>query len=85
MLSISHTVKPNHRLEYNIGINFCIENAMNSNFHSVITCNLTQRPVPQPIFLWTVTLNGTDATTGIRTYNDSNVYPNDVLILMGEL
>ena len=73
------TVKPNHELLYNIGTDYCVEDPMSTVFYSSITCELIQTALPQPEFLWNVTLNGTELSS-------SNVYcENDTLTLIGPI
>ena len=81
MHCISHfctTVKPNHALQYNIGTNFCVEDPMSTSFHSTITCQLVEDPIPPPDFVWNVTLKGTELTS-------NSEYENDILVLTGPI
>ena len=77
--------KPNHKLQYDIGTDFCIEDPVSTTFQSTINCPLTQEPQPEPRFRWIVTLNGpgTDLSYEEITSFGLNVYENDTFILNG--
>ncbi len=71
------TVKPNHELQYNAGIDFCVEDP--KEFHSTITCELEEVPIPLPEYIWNVTLNG------IELSSDNVWYENGTLNLTGPI
>ena len=53
-----NTVRPNHDLKYAIGTNFCLEtqsplNTMLSQYW-VVLCQLSNQPIPPPIFMMTI-------------------------------
>ena len=59
MILVINIVKPNHELQYDVGgTEFCVEDPM--NFRSTIICRLEEDPIPEPEFVWNVTLNGTE-------------------------
>ena len=78
-ISYYYTVKPNHELQYNISTDFCVEDPMSTSFHSTITCQLVETPIPPPYFRWNVTLNGTELTSNYSKY------VNDTLVLTGPI
>ena len=49
--------KPNHSLQYAIGVDFCIENPSNIVTLLRIDCPLEETPLPDPIYEWTMILN----------------------------
>ena len=76
-------VKPNYELQYSIGTDFCVEDPMNTGFSSIITCELVETAIPPPEFLWNITLNGTELSSGNISLN---IYPeNDTLTLNGSI
>ena len=86
-LLIITAVKPNHELQYNIGTDFCVEDPMSSNFHSIITCQLERDALPIPEFLWNINENGTDSEVNfdLLTFKRDFYYENDSLRLIGPI
>ena len=66
-------VKPNHRLEYNVGTDFCVEDPMSTNFSSIIICLLEEEPIPPAEFVWNVTLDGTDLDDNVYFYENGTL------------
>ena len=78
--------KPNHKLLYTAGNDFCIEDPVHTSFHSKIVCPLVQEPLPPPEFQWRITLNESDLTLNfddIAVYVDRTYRDSDTLIFSG--
>lgn len=71
-----NVAKPNHELQYNVGTDFCVEDAMSDSFRSLITCHLEREAIPTPEFLWNYTLE-------LNSFNIS--HENDTLTLTGPI
>ena len=71
--------KPNHKLNYTVGTDFCLED---TSFPFVIICYLEDEPVPPPKFQWKITLNETDIIIGDIEVNGT-YFDNDTLIFSG--
>ena len=84
---IVNSVRPNNELQYNISTDsFCLEDPT-TNFHLMITCSLTQVPLPElPNFQWMVALNNTVLSPeDVYLYGLSAHQDNDTLTLNGSL
>ena len=72
--------KPNHNLEYGIGMDFCLENPSNISILLRIDCPLEATPLPEPIYEWTMILNETEVileasnlqSLGVHTLSKNN-------------
>lgn len=84
-LKLNFVVKPNHKLLYTAGTDFCLEDPANwVNFYSTIVCHLAQRPEPPPEFQWKITLDESDlAFDDIAVHIASTNYDNDTLVFSG--
>ena len=78
-----YTVLPNHNLTYNIGINFCLEDLVDSELHLSIFCPLEDTPVPPPNFKWTVMQNTSGHVTPLNLH--SNQLQEELLMINGTL
>ena len=83
---IYQAVKPNHNLQYDIGIDFCIEDLVNTSLRLTINCPLEREPQPPPQFEWNITLNGIELPyQEITIFGLSAYTENDTLNLNGTI
>ena len=68
--------KPNHKLRYTVGTDFCLED---TSFPFMIICQLKDEPVPPPEFQWKIALNETDIIVDDIEVNGT-YFDNDTLI-----
>ena len=89
VIDYAPAVKPNHELQYNVGIDFCLEDPT-SYFQLMIICLLTQESQPPPEFRWTLILHNAilylNSEDNIMYHYGLSVYQdNDTLTLNGTL
>ena len=76
--------KPNHKLRYSVGTNFCLED---TSFSFTIICRLKEEPLPPPTFQWMTNfiLNETDLFASVNNIIvDTTYFDNDTLIFSGD-
>ena len=76
--------KPNHKLSYSVGTDFCLED---TSYSFIIVCHLEEPPLPPPTFQWMTNfiLNETDSFASVSNITiDTTYFDNDTLIFSGD-
>ena len=81
-----YIAKPNHKLNYSVGTDFCLEE---TSFSFTIVCRLDENkptPSPLPAFQWLTTFksNETVGNITVTATVDTTYFDNDTLIFSGD-
>ena len=73
---------------YAVGLDFCIEDPMNTPFQVLIVCRLENEPQPRPEFYWSIFYNDTeleyDSSSILQGHDEFSIFPLSGTIGLGE-
>ena len=85
MINYYYIVKPNHKLNYSIGTDFCLEE---TSFSFTIVCRLDENeptPSPLPAFQWLTTFKSNETVGNVPvTVTVATHFDDDTLIFSGD-